>query len=506
MKKEALLLLGFIILKFSLQFILISSVYELHRDEYLHLDIGKHLAWGYQSVPPFTAWVSKIIFILGNSVFWVKFFPALFGALTIVVVWKIIKELDGNLYAMSLGATCVLFSALLRLNTLYQPNSFDVLSWTMLYYVLIKYFKTENIKWIYIAALVFAIGFLNKYNITFSIIGLIPAILITEQRKIFSSKELYYAALLALVVISPNLYWQYINNFPVVRHLSDLAETQLVNVERLDFLKSQVMFFAGSFIVIMCGLLALITHKAFAKYKTFFWAFFFTLIIFIALRAKDYYAIGLYPVFIAFGAVYLSRVLDQGWRRYLQPVLLLTPVLFFIPMYDVAFPNKTPQHFLDNSDKYKNIGMLRWEDGEYHDLPQDYADMLGWKELARKVDSLYLQLPNSEQTIIICDNYGQAGAINYYTKQGLRAVSFSADYINWFELEKPIKNLIRVVETDYVKSQLSEASPYFESAMIADSITNPYARESGTSIIKFVEAKVDINAILRTEIAEEQNQ
>jgi hypothetical protein len=73
--------------------------------------------------------------------------------------------------------------------------------------------------------------------------------------------------------------------------------------------------------------------------------------------------------------------------------------------------------------------LLRWEDGKDHLLPQDFADMLGWKELALKVDSAYLKLPNKDNTLILCDNYGQAGAINFYTRQKLRAVSFNADYI-----------------------------------------------------------------------------
>ena len=29
--------------------------------------------------------------------------------------------------------------------------------------------------------------------------------------------------------------------------------------------------------------------------------------------------------------------------------------------------------------------MLKWEDGKVHELPQDYADMVGWDELGKKV-------------------------------------------------------------------------------------------------------------------------
>src|SRR4051812_11043697 len=120
MTKKTILLTGFIIVKFVLQFILISPEYELQRDEFLHLDQAHHLAWGYISVPPVTSWTSGVILLLGSSLFWIRFFPALFGALTILVVWKAIELLKGNLFALILGATCILFSALLRLNQLYQ--------------------------------------------------------------------------------------------------------------------------------------------------------------------------------------------------------------------------------------------------------------------------------------------------------------------------------------------------------------------------------------------------
>src|SRR6478735_10558198 len=98
MTKKTLILLGFVLLKFLLQYILFNPYYDLHRDEYLHLDQANHLAWGYLSVPPVTSWISYIIQLLGNSLFLIRFFPALFGALTIVLVWKAIQELNGNLF------------------------------------------------------------------------------------------------------------------------------------------------------------------------------------------------------------------------------------------------------------------------------------------------------------------------------------------------------------------------------------------------------------------------
>ena len=158
-----------------------------------------------------------------------------------------------------------------------------------------------------------------------------------------------------------------------------------------------------------------------------------------------------------------------------------------------------------HSEKYKKIGMLRWEDGKDHHLPQDFADMLGWKELAQKTDSIYALFPKSENTLVLCDNYGQAGAINYYTKKGIKAVSFNADYINWFDLNVTYKNLIRIKAYDKINEELKETSPYFESAFIGGQVTNKYAREYGTTIFVFTKAEININERLEKEITAEKN-
>jgi hypothetical protein len=484
---------------------LISPVYDLQRDEYLHLDQANHLAWGFFSVPPFTSWVSLVIQFLGNGVFWVKFFPALFGALTIVVVWKAIEELKGNLFALILGATCVLFSVLLRINILYQPNSFDVLSWTTFYFILIKYINTEKSKWLYIAAVVFAIGFLNKYNIVFLLLGLFPAILLTEHRRIFAKKEFYFAILLTLLLILPNLIWQLNNDFPVVHHLKELAATQLVNVSRVGFFKDQFLYFIGALLVILSGLYALLFFPEFKKYTVFFWAMVFSLMIFAYLKAKSYYALGLYPVYISFGSVFLSDILKDGWKKFLQPIVIAIPVVLFVPMYNVLFPNKSPDYIVKNPKAYKEFDMLRWEDGKVHSLPQDFADMLGWKELAVKIDSICAGLPNLDRTLILCDNYGEAGAINYYSKnKKIKAASFNADYINWFNLNQNITDVILVKEAGDEDKNRHKEIPLFDSVYLADKRINQYAREQQISIYVLRGAKVDVMKRIKDEIVQKK--
>jgi hypothetical protein len=506
MKPKHLILSGLILLKFVLQYILIDPVYELHRDEFLHLDQARHLAWGYTSVPPVTSWISWIILQLGNGVFWVKFFPALFGALTLLVVWKTIEELKGGWFALLLGSVSVAFSSLIRLNMLYQPNSLDILAWTLLFFILVKYINSENNKWLWYAGITFAFGFLNKYNIVFLLIGLLPAILVTEHRTIFRNKQLYFAIALATLLVLPNLIWQYVNGFPVVKHLNELSRTQLVNVNRVDFLKEQMLFFMGSLFVIMAAFVAFVIYRPFRKYRIFGWSFLFTITLFVYLKAKAYYAIGLYPIFLAFGAVYLEQILTGRWVRYLRPVAIILPLLLFLPLLKIAFPNHSPQEIRQHAQQYKDFGLLRWEDGKEHDLPQDFADMQGWKELAQKVDKAMATIADKEHTLLLCDNYGQAGAINYYSvTKNIGAVSMNADYINWFRLDKEIRNVILIQEASDDDPDRNKERPLFETVERVGEITNPYAREKGTCIYVLKNAKADINELLRKEITERKN-
>lgn len=502
LNKNNLTLSGFILLKFILQYLMVHPVYELHRDEYLHLDQAHHLAWGYLSVPPVNSWFAYLISLLGNSEFWVRFFPALFGALTILVVWKIIRSLGGNLFAQSLGAIAIIFSAIMRLNILFQPNSLDILCWTLFFFSFLKYLQTEKSNWLYISALVFAFGFLNKYNILFLVLGLFPALLLSEHRRIFSKKEFYLSVLIAFLIVLPNLIWQFQNDFPVFQHLRILASTQLDKVARMDFLKEQLLFFVGSFYVILAGLTSFFFYEKLKKFRLFFWSFVFTLLIFIYFRAKAYYAIGIYPFYIAFGSVYLEKLLSGIRLKYLKPVAILLPVVLFLPLLKIVFPTQPPEILQKQISPYRSLGILRWEDGKDHELPQDFADMLGWKELAKKVDQAYAKLPEDEKTLVICDNYGQAGAINYYSEyDNIHAVSMNADYINWFDFSEPFMNLIMVKDIWDKDSNRTREKAFFEKVELKDSITHRFAREKGTRVYVLTKAKIDIRPILKEEIA-----
>ena len=502
MKVRGVLLTFFILLKFFLQYIAINPVYELHRDEYLHVDLGNHLAWGYTTVPPITGLISYLIIALGKSVFWVKFFPALFGVLTLVVVWKIIEELKGNLFALSLGAIGVICSALLRINTLYQPNSLEYLLWTLVFYYVIVYINREQVKWLWLVALTFAFGFLNKYNIAFLMLGFFPALLFTEHKRVLLERHFYYAFGVAFLLVLPNLFWQFQNDFPVLRHMKILSETQLVNVDRIAFVKDQFLFFIGSIFTLIAAIIGLITYKPFKKYQIVLLTFSFVLLIYIYFKAKSYYSIGLYPVLLAFGSVYLEAVLKDGWKFYLRPVLIAIPVVIIIPLFNLIVPSLSPDQIVENPDLFKKLGLLRWEDGQEYQLPQDFADMLGWSELGILVDRAFEKIEDKNNTLIQCDNYGEAGAVNFYSSQKhSEALAINADYLYWYPLDRmEIKNVILIQDPQDDDPNRERERVLFETVEFIGEIKNKFARERGARVYLLKGAKTSINKILEEEI------
>lgn len=516
--KSTYVLFFFLLVKISSQFLLVHPDFDLQRDEFLHLDQADHLAWGYLSVPPVTSWISVLIRFLGNGEFWVRLIPALIGALTLLVVWKTVEALGGNLFARSLSAIAFIFSAMARLNILFQPNSIDILCWTLVLYTLVRFFQKEKPKWLYLLALSFAFGFLNKYNIAFLAMGLLPALILTSKRSIFTNRHLYFALLLALLLISPNLYWQWENGFPVLFHMQQLTKHQLANVERSGFLKEQLLFFYPSIFIWVGGLIGLLRAREFKNFRFLGWTVIFTLAIFTWFQAKGYYAIGLYPILLAFGSVGIESLIIKKqpsdpvisnevrnlstWKRILKLILLVVPPLLFLPAFTLIHPVYSPERLMKDPPDYAKLGLNRWEDGKEHPIPQDFADMLGWSELAHLVDSAYQMMPKEGRTMIICDNYGQAGAINYYSKiPELEALTMNADYLYWFDLEEKVDHLILVWEKD---EQITDRElNFFEEYHEIGKITHPLAREIGTTVHFLRSAKADINAVLKEEITEE---
>lgn len=478
--KQYWLLLVIIMAKFILQYVLVNPYYELHRDEFLHLDQANHPAFGFISVPPLTSIISKLIFLFGGGEFWVRFFPALTGALTIIVCWLMVERLGGKILSKLLVSLALLFSVFLRINMLFQPNSVDILVWSLLFYSLIGYFQNPSGKWLYYLALIITIGFYNKYNVIFLLIAVGAGLLLTRSRKIFTGRFFIKALLLTLLLIIPNIIWQIVNDFPLLNHMRVLSSEQLVNNSAGGFLKSQITIFLGSFPLVITGLLALFIFKQFRPFRFFAISFIIIMAIFALLKAKNYYALGIFPVIIVFASIFLERVLKPLWKTIVFSALIMFNLLVTVTVIRFLMPCMSPEMIVTNSSYFEKFGMLRWEDGKNHPLPQDFSDMTGWKEMADKALEAYRLIPENEleNTLVFCHNYGQAGALNYFNKGKMKeAYSLNTDYIYWIPEKADIKNVVLV--GDNVDDDIAKMFGSYKQTGI---IENKYARENGTGI------------------------
>jgi len=494
------ILILLICVKFLLQYLVINPVYELHRDEFLYLNQADHLAFGYISVPPFTALISKLIFLLGGSIFWVHFFPALFGALTIIFTWLIVESLGGSLFSKVLAASALVFSLLARINILFQPNSFDILTWTAIFYFLIKYIQSEKAGWLTLLAVIIAFSFYNKYNVIFLLAGLFAGLLLTYHRKIFAEILFWKALIICLILVSPNIIWQVTHQFPVFQHMKVLKANQLDNNTSMGFLISQFTFFFGSLPLIFAALVAFIFFKPLKHFRVIGISFVTVITLFTIMKAKDYYAVGIYPVIIVVGCVYLDKVLSKKWRAVIFSCLLTLNLVIFFAVLKLVFPILTPEEIRKNAASFEKMGLLRWEDGKNHNLPQDFADMLGWHEMADKALEAYKTIPAPEldSTLIICDNYGEAGALNFYNRKKMpQAYSFNTDYIYWLPHIKKIKNILLVGERPS-----NEIIGMFKDFRLTGVVENEQARERNTGIYLLTGAADRFTSIFYNKVEE----
>jgi 4-amino-4-deoxy-L-arabinose transferase-like glycosyltransferase len=219
MRKEKAILFLLVVLKFLLPFLLSHPAYELHRDEFLYYEQGQHLALGYLENPPLIGLLAKLSSLAGGGYFWIKWWPSLFGAATLWATLKMVKEFGGGAFAQVLAALGIIFTAYLRIHFLFQPNFLEIFFWTLSAYWLVKYLNANKNQYLFLLAISLALGWYSKYSVLFFIAALLGALLLTSHRRLFIQKTFWLALLLGVVLILPNLLWQYNHMWPLLHHM-----------------------------------------------------------------------------------------------------------------------------------------------------------------------------------------------------------------------------------------------------------------------------------------------
>ena len=503
------LILGLAGLKLLIHFFGNSlSFFGLHRDEYLYISESDHLAWGYMEVPPMIAVIGKITrSLFGDSLFSIRLFPALVGAATIILIGIMIRDLGGKKYAQFLGCLGFLLSpAFLGSNNLFQPVSFNQFFWFLSAFFMVKiikrYQETEDVAttqmfW-YLLGVSAGLGFLTKYSIVFFFVALISAIALTPHRRFLLSRYPYISLGIAFMISLPNLWWQYSHDFPVIRHMHELATSQLVNMDASSFVTAQILDHFACTLIWLPGLIFVLFHRSMKEYRFIGLAYILVVGLIGVMSGKDYYTFGSYPMLFAAGGIAWESWIGKK-SLWLVPIILLAN-LPSIPLVIPLLPPKNMQDYgIFMRDRMGLEGLFRWEDGKVRNMRQDYADMLGWEEIPEKVANLYYSLTEEERAkcIIEAGHYGQAGVLNLYKgKYDLPTTySFNASFISWVPEDLDFEIVIQV---DDVKQ---DDSSYFESVILMDSIENEYARDPGYIYLKS-EPKEDLRPIWRELVRE----
>ncbi len=418
----------FLILFFSTVKLLIHlytnafASYGIFRDEFYYIACSNHLAAGYVDHPPLSIFIlalSRAVF--GESLFALRLLPSVMAALTVFITGLIVKEMNGGKTAVVIACSAMIAAPIiLGMNTIFSMNSFDHLFWALAAYIILLILNNDKRKYWILLGVVFGISLLNKIGISWFILGFYAALLLTNKRKTFFTADPYLTGIIALLLFSPFIIWNYLNDFAHIEFIRNATLYKYAGLTWSSFVIDQfVLPNPINVFVWLPGLYFLFFSKDGKRFKVlgiiFLSAF---LILLINGKSKGEYLSPAYVMLFAAGGVYLeklSTIKNWRWIRVVLPALILFSGAALAPL---AVPLMPVESFI----KYQRaIGLAPStnEGLELNELPQFYADMFGWEEMARTVSKVYMSLPESEKnsTVIFTHNYGEAGSLQYFSKK-----------------------------------------------------------------------------------------
>lgn len=423
----------------------VNSNYGYFRDELYFLACGEHLAWGYPDHAPLVALMTKASrVVLGDSLFAIRFFPALAGAFKIFLTAVLVREFGGKTLAAFLACLCVLFAPMyLAIDNLLSMNSLEPVFWMLCVYFAIRAVKdTESeavkssVNWLFFG-LFAGLGLMNKHSMVFFGAAIVGGLLLTTRRKAFLDKYFWLGGAIALLIFLPNIIWQIQNDFATLELLRNVQKTgKNVEMSPLGFVVSQIMgLLPVTFPVWLAGVWFLLADKAGRKFRFLGIAYLILLALMIYLKAKDYYLAPIYPMLFAAGAVFWEQIVEKiralRFVKYAFPALIIALGVIILPVVLPILPIEKLIVYQDT------IGFKPPKSEVSQDAPiqQIFSDQFGWREMVEKTAAVYQELPpeEREKAGIFAGNYGEAGAIDFFGGQYNlpKAISPHQSYFVW---------------------------------------------------------------------------
>ena len=415
-----------------------SRHYGYFVDELYYLACSDHLAWGYVDQAPLIALVTKVSrAVLGDSLAAIRFLPALAGAGLVLLTGLMARALGGKRFAQGLAALSILAApAFLSIDNFLSMNAFEPLFWMGCAYVLIRIVTTGNEKlWLWFGVLA-GLGLENKHSMLIFGFALIAGLLLTPQRKLMRSRWFWIAGALAFLIFLPNLLWNIQHHFPFLELQANIRRSHRnVDLPPLDLLAQETLAMLPLTLPVwIAGLWYFLGARAGKQMRALGYAFLITTAIVMALDPRVYYLFPAFPMLMASGAVFWERWLDAPRLRWLKVAYPALVAIMAAAIAPVAVPLLPVPIYLRYT-QATHLEQPRIENHRLGPLPQIFADQFGWEEMTQVVARAYNALPPDvrAQTAIFGQNYGQAGAIDFFgPKYGLpKAISGHQSYFLW---------------------------------------------------------------------------
>jgi 4-amino-4-deoxy-L-arabinose transferase-like glycosyltransferase len=414
---------------------LTSGGYGYFRDEFYYIAASQRLQWGYLEFPPMIALITALTrALLGESLFALHFFPALAGALIVLLTGLMARELGGGRFAQVLAALAVIVAPVfLAMNSILTMDSFDELWWALAAYVVIRLFKHDKPKLWLMFGLVAGLGLMTKITLAYFGAALVIGLLLTPSRKYLASKWLWLGGLIALAFLLPYIGWQVANGWPTLEFWRMYASGKTYPVTPVEFVLQQIVILNPLTLPLwLAGLGYYLLSRDGKPYRPLGIAYGVLFIALMVTQAKNYFLAPAYPMLFAAGALVMERFSSRPRWNWLKPSYVSFVIIGGILTAPLVLPVLPVETYIQLFGSSAKLQTERLQTGQ---LPQYFADRFGWRNLTATAAQVYKSLSPEDQAkaCIFASNYGEAGAINFFGKAyGLpQAISGHNQYYLW---------------------------------------------------------------------------
>jgi hypothetical protein len=388
--------------------------YGYFRDELYYLACAQHLAFGYVDHPPFSIAVLALVrAVLGTSLVALRAVPLLAGVATIVLTGEMVRALRGGVFATALAcAAQALAPVALAFGHFYSMNSLDGLFWAASAWLFLRALEAPAARRWAALGVALGLGLENKASVLWLGAGMAVALL-AYRRDLLKTRGPWLAALIAVLLFAPNVVWQAKHGFPTLEFAKNAMEGKYKEHSVLGFFRGVADAMSpASLPLFAVGAIAPFFSARLRPWRPMACIPVVTVIVLAASKsAKAEYlgasfALGFAPAGVAIEA-WLERWPRARWAV-LAPVVArgAIAVPFVVPVLPVQrfIAYQAALGVVPDSSEKKEMGPL----------PQLYADMFGWSELADAVAVAAATLTPEERAhagVLSRTGYGAAAAI-----------------------------------------------------------------------------------------------